>query len=391
MRMGFSETERKARRQAIRQLIKAKNMQAIVFVGDMNVGHSFYGDFRYFADNHISFQRQVALAFADSDPILFIYSFFSKKPVEQRAAIKDVRTCSVYGSYHGIKQIDPIIVDVPGAIKERGITKGRIGINLEILPVTWYEYLKKELPEVEWMDFHEDLMEIRFRRSPEELDTYRKGAALGVAGFEAALKIIRPGVTEYQIAAEIEYAARQEGAGEHFTLIGSGKFAFGDSNTFPLPVYPSERRIEPGDSVVMEITPRYQGYWTQFVRMVNVGKPNQDLIKMQTVAKDALEAGLEQFRPGKRINEVVAAMKDYVDSHGFVGKPPFGHICGVDLVEQRVAPDNDRVIEPGSVAILHPMVFTKDGKNVIFWGQTYIATSDGYERLHRATDEILTV
>ena len=46
-----------------------------------------------------------------------------------------------------------------------------------------------------------------------ELDTYRKGAALGVAGFEAALKIIRPGVTEYQIAAEIEYAARQEARG----------------------------------------------------------------------------------------------------------------------------------------------------------------------------------
>ena len=40
------------------------------------------------------------------------------------------------------------------------------------------------------------------------------------------MKVIRPGVSEYQIIAEIEYAARKEGAEEHFTLIGSGKFAF---------------------------------------------------------------------------------------------------------------------------------------------------------------------
>jgi Xaa-Pro aminopeptidase len=260
-----------------------------------------------------------------------------------------------------------------------------------MVPMIWYEYLRKEMPGLELVEVHDEIMEIRLKRSREEVEMYRKGAALGVAGFEAALKVIRPGVSEYEIAAEIEYVARKQGVEEHFTLIGSGKFAFGDDNRLPLPYNPSHRRIEAGDTVVMEITPRYEGYWTQLVRMVDVGKPNHDLAKMQTVARDAVKVGLEQFRPGKRVKEVTAAMQSYIGTRGFVGKPPFGHICGVDLVEERVALDNERVIEPGFVAIIHPMVHTTDGKNVMFWGETYLATSEGYERLHQATDEILTL
>jgi Xaa-Pro aminopeptidase len=260
-----------------------------------------------------------------------------------------------------------------------------------MVPRVWHEYLRKEMPGIDLVEVHDEIMEIRFKRSREEVEMYRKGAALADAGFEAALKVIRPDASEYQIIAEIEYAARKEGAEEHFTLIGSGKFAFGETNRLPLPYNPSHRRIESGDTVVLEITPRYEGYWTQLVRMVNVGKPNPNLAKMQTVARDAVKAGLDQFKPGKKVKDVTAAMQSYIGTRGFVGKPPFGHICGVDLVEERVALDNERVIEPGFVTILHPMVHTADGKNVIFWGETYLATPEGYERLHHTTDELLTL
>lgn len=389
--MGFTEAEKEARQRAIQQLLNAENLHALVFIGDANIGHSFFGDYRYFANNVIIFQRHVAVAFPDSEPVLFVYSQFSQGPARRRSFIGDVRTSSTYPAYHGIKQEDPMIMNVPPLLLERGISKGRVGVDFEMLPATWYEYLRNEMPQIEWVEAHEAIMSLRFERTKEEAEMYRKGAALGSAGFEAALQVIRPGVSEYEIVAEIEYAARKGGVEQHFTLIGSGKFAFGDSNTLPLPFIPSERRIEPGDSVVMEITPRYQGYWTQVVRMVDVGKSNEALRKMQTVARDAIKAGLEQFKPGKTVGQVTAAMASYVDSCGFVGKPPFGHICGIDLVEERVTLDNERVIQPGFVAILHPMVHTKDGKNVIFWGETYMATAEGYEKLHQVTDEVLTL
>jgi len=377
--MTLTANEKKERHQAMQRIVTENNLQALLLIGDTNVGHSFYGDFRYYTNYRVNFQRQIAVVFPDSEPVLFLYSQFGLGPARQRSFIRDCRVSSNY------------IASVVQLLRERDVSAGRFGINSEMVPMIWYEYLRKEMPGIELVEVHDEIMEIRLKRSKEEVEMYRKGAALGVAGFEAALKVIRPGISEYEIAAEIEYVARKQGVEEHFTLIGSGKFALGDDNRLPLPYNPSHRRIEAGDTVVMEITPRYGGYWTQLVRMVDVGKPNHDLAKMQTVARDAVRAGLEQFRPGKRVMDITAAMQSYIGTCGFIGRPPFGHICGVDLVEERVALDNERMIEPGFVAIIHPMVHTADGKNVIFWGETYLAISEGYERLHQATDEILTL
>jgi Xaa-Pro aminopeptidase len=260
-----------------------------------------------------------------------------------------------------------------------------------MLPLAWYNFLRKEFPQMDWVETHDRIMQIRSQRNEEELEMFRKGAVLGDGGFEAALKMIRPGVSEYEIVAEIERYARAGGAEAHFTLIGSGKFAFGDGNALPLPYSPSTKRVEDGDSIVMEITPRYEGYWTQLVRTVNIGKPNRDLEKIQQICPKAIKIGLEQFKPGKKVKDVVLAMESYVKDCGFLLRPPIGHICGVDLVEARVSYQNESVLEPGMAVIIHPTVFTPDGKSSFFWGETYLVNHDGGERLHRSTDELLTL
>jgi Xaa-Pro aminopeptidase len=377
--MGFTETEKKRRHGAIQELLRAKDLQALLLIGDMNVGHSFHGDFRYYTNNHIFFQRQVAVVFPGAGPVLFNYSDFSRRASVERSFVDDCRVSTNF------------IADTVELIKAQGVSRGRIGVNFEMLPAIWYSYLRTELADAELLDVHDDIMEIRFQHSEEEIEVYRKGAALADAGFEAALKVIRPGISEYEIIAEIEYATRRQGADENFTLIGSGKFAFSDARSLPLPVPPSERRIKTGDSIVMEITPRYQGYWTQLVRMVNVGQRNDDLEKIQTVARDAIRRGLEEFKPGKRVKDVALAMQAYIAETGFVPRAPFGHVCGIDLVEERVTLDNERLIVPGFAAIVHPMVQTADGKNLIFWGETYLAAEEGCERLHRTGDDLLTL
>ena len=271
------------------------------------------------------------------------------------------------------------------------MTEGKVGVNLEMLPTAWYHHFKKELPGVEWVETHPQIMQIRTHHSREENDIFRKGAILGDAGYEAALKKIRPGVTEYEIAAEIEYHARSQGAEDHFTLIGSGKFSFGDDHALPLPYSPSMRKIEMGDSIVMEITPRCEGYWTQLVRTTTVGKPNPDLAKIHQICIKAIEKGLPFLKPGKRVKDVVLAMESYVKDSGFLLRPPLGHICGIDLIEARVSMQNETVLDPGTAVILHPTIFTPDGKRSFFWGETYLVKTDGYERLHRSTDELLTI
>jgi Xaa-Pro aminopeptidase len=308
--MAFTETEKQRRHGAMQELLRAKDLQALLFIGDMNVGHSFHGDFRYYTNNHIFFERQVAVVFPGAGPVLFNFSDFSRQASMERSFIDDCRVSTNF------------IADTIELIKAQGASRGRIGIDFEMLPLTWYRYLRTEMADAELLDVHDDIMEIRFQHSDEEIEVYRKGAALADAGFEAALKVIRPGVSEYEIIAEIEYATRKQGADENFTLIGSGKFAFGDARSLPLPIPPSERKIKAGDSIIMEITPRYQGYWTQLVRMVNVGQRNEDLEKIQKVCRDAIRRGLAEFRPGRRLKDVTLAMQGYIAETGFVPRPP---------------------------------------------------------------------
>jgi Xaa-Pro aminopeptidase len=377
--MAFTIAEKDVRLRAIQQIIETDHLGALLLIGDTNVGPGFSGDLRYYTNNRIIFYRQVVLIFPKSEPVLFAGSEIQRQAAVRRSFVRDCRLS------------DNLVVDAAKLLKERGISTGRIGVNLEMLPAAWHTYLRQEFPHVEWVETHDRMMNIRFHRSEEEADIYRKGAELGDGGFEGALKMIRPGVNEYEIAAAIEHYARAGGAEDHFTLIGSGKFSFGDDNSLPLPYSPSFRRVEAGDSVVMEITPRYEGYWTQLVRTVNVGRPNGDLKKIHQVCCDALKKGLEQFKPGKRVKDVVRAMEDYVKSCGYLFKPPTGHICGIDLVEARVTGQNEMVLEPGNAVIIHPTVFTPDGKYSFFWGETYLVKEEGYERLHQSGDELLTV
>jgi len=375
----FTAVEKEARHTAIRQIIEPNDLKALLLIGDTNVGYGFYGDLRYFTNIRTIFYRHVVVVFPDAEPVLFVGSEISRQAAARSSFVRDCRSS------------ENIISSVIELLKERGISAGRIGVNFEMLPTAWYIYLKGELSHIEWVETHERFMEIRSQRSQEEADSYRTGATLGDGGFESALKVIQSGVTEYEIAAEIEHYARSRGAEEHFTLLASGKFAFGDGNTIPLVYAPSQRRVENGDSIMMEITPRYEGYWTQLVRTVNVGQTNTDLEKIQKVCCEATKKGLEQFKPGKTVKDVVLAMEPYVSSCGFVLKPPLGHICGVDLVEGRVALHNEMVLTPGTAVIIHPTIFTPDGRTSFFWGETYLVTSDGYERLHRTGDELITL
>ena len=283
-----------------------------------------------------------------------------------------------------------MIADVVTLLKERAIWSGRIGVNFEMLSAAWHTYLKDALPKIQWVETHDRIMQIRGRHSQEEVNIFREGATLGDGSYETALKAIRPGVSEQEIVAELEHYSRARGAEEHFTLIGSGKFSLSNGTNIIF-YYPTRRRIEVGDTVLMEITPRFEGYWTQLVRAVNVGQQNSDLEKLQSVCREAVKRGLEQLRPGKRVSEIVQAMDSCVTSCGYLLRPPFGHICGVDLIEARVSPQNETPLTPGTAVIIHPTVFTPEGRNWTFCGETYLVTQEGYERLHRAGDESVTL
>ena len=378
--MAFSSAERGRRDKAMQRIMEAGGLKALILFGDTNVGGDYLGDFRYYVDNRIIAGRQVAMLFAQAEPVLFSGTAIQQQAASRRSSVRDCRLT------------DDMLAEVVKLMKERNVLAGKVGVSFEVLPVNWYNYLRKELPDIDWVETHKEILDVRLHHNTlEEAELFRRCGLLGDGGFDAAKKMIRPGVSEYEIAAAIEEYARARGAEQHFTLVGSGRYAPGDQNNLPLPYSPSSRRVEAGDSVVMEITPCLEGYWTQLVRTVNVGAPNAELEKLYRVCRDAIKKGLDVFKPGTTVRDVVLAMDAYVRDCGYLFRPPTGHVCGVDMIEARVSSQNTQVLEPGMAVIIHPTVFTPDGKNSFFWGETYLVIDDGYERLNHASNDLLTV
>ena len=91
------------------------------------------------------------------------------------------------------------------------------------------------------------------------------------------------------------------------------------------------------------------------------------------------------LKPGNTIKDVVTAIDSAVKATGYVMKLPVGHLCGADMVEVRVSPCTlNRCSRPGRRVIIHPTVCTPDLKNQFFWGETYLITKDGCERLNKS-------
>ncbi len=377
--MPLSNTEFQRRHKELHRIMETKKLKAVILLGDTNVANDVFGDFRYFVGNRNIAGRQVAILFAQGEPVLLVGSTIQRQAAERRSAVRDCRLS------------DNMPAEIAKVLKERKLFQGKVGVSFEVLPVSWHNHLRDELPGIEWVETHRDILGIRLHHVPEEVDLFRRCAALGDGSYAAALNAIRPGVSEYEIAAALEQYARARGAEQHFTLVGSGRFALGEKNSLPLPYSPSMRHVERGDSVVMEISPCLEGYWTQLVRTVNVGDANRDIEDLYRVSRDAVTKALEVMKPGKTVRDLVVAIDAYVEKSGYVARAPYGHVCGVDLVDARVSPQNGQALEPGTAIILHPTVFTRDGKNSFFWGETYLVTENGYEGLHHSSSELITV
>jgi len=379
--MAFSVSEKNRRYEQARRLMSEKKLSALVLIGDSAVGNHYYGNMRYFSDNKIICNRQVLLLFPEREPVVLATTLIQTRANERRSFLDDCRVSN----------------DLPGdtinILREYGMTSGSIGLSYEMLPSAWYFILKEKLPGISFVDVQDDIMMMRNERSLEEVAALRRSAELCDTAYTAVMKFIKPGVTESEIVAEIEYATRRGGAEENFTLIGTGRFCFGAGNTLYLPYNPPavSRKVETGDSIVMEITPRYDGYWTQLVRVVNVDVDNKDMASIQKVCVGAIREGCKALLPGSSISEAVALMDTFVRDNGFLMQPPLGHICGLDNIDARVSAANTTPLSPGQTIIMHPTLYTLDKQTNFFWGETYLITEDGCENMMRSSDDLITI
>ena len=376
----FSLKEKERRFSAIEKIMQEEGLSALLAIGNGCVGTNAYGCFRYLTATKVYYYLQCTLFPLGRAPIGITTSPISRDEMRKGGFVQD---CRVYSD-----QVQGII----DCLTETEITEGRIGTCLDILPESWALELEQAFPGLELVDVSEPIFRVRNKHSQEEIDLIRKCGKLADAGYAAVLEHVKSGMTEQQVIAELEYATQSMGAEYNFSLIASGPFSLQENG---LPCIRAatmfNRTVEQGDCIAMEITPRYEGYWTQLVRTVSVGKPNADFVQMHQASCDIIDGTLPELRPGNPIGNIALRIRQLTEEKGYVFAFPCGHICGNDLNEERLVPDNDRLLEPGMVVILHPSVITPEISSGIFWGQTYLITENGYEPLMESSNELMSI
>ncbi|HIR92972.1 MAG TPA: aminopeptidase P family protein [Candidatus Egerieimonas intestinavium] len=231
-------------------------------------------------------------------------------------------------------------------------------MGFEDASVTYQEYekLRKTLPEQELIPLGGLLDSLRAVKTEEELKLIRRAESIGDLAFAKILEVLKPGISELEVAAELEYQMKRAGAeGLSFdTIVASGLHS-----SMPHAV-PTEKKLEPGDFVTMDFGCRYQGYCSDMTRTVVIGKASQEQKKIYQTVLEAQRLALDQLSAGKTGRQVDAVARGHIAEAGY-GKY-FGHGLGHSLglfihEEPRLSPGDDTLLLPGMVETVEPGIY----------------------------------
>lgn len=279
-----------------------------------------------------------------------------------------------YSTIQSLAEIAQEAVGNLSALQRIGLA-GRGLINAELM-----DAFRQTLPHVAWVDVEGAMCGVRAQKSPAELAVIRYAYQIAEAGLQAALDVIRPGITERAIAAEIDAAMRRmgsEGTGID-TIVASG------ANTRPILARSTFRTVEKDDLVLLTIAPRYEGYHAAIGRPVLVGNIDKQIVRAVEVAWEAQEACFALMRPDIEGRAVEAAGRRVVEAAGLGEYFLYSGVHSVGVIEFEppiFGPSSAALLKPGMVISVDIPLFNTP------WGglrieDGFLITDTSAERLH---------
>jgi Xaa-Pro aminopeptidase len=241
--------------------------------------------------------------------------------------------------------------------------------------------------QVRWRGVEGRVESLRACKDPQELDAMREAAALGSAVFEQVLPLVKPGVREVELAAEIEYQMKKGGAsGPAFETI----VAFGGRSALPH-ARPTERVLGKNELVVLDWGAILRGYCCDLTRTVFVGRAPRKIRRWYQAVLDAQEAAREALRPGVSAAQVDEAARSVLRRRGlsryFLHST--GHGLGLEVHESpRLGRGQQDKVQAGNVVTLEPGVYVERVGGIRIEDDVAV-TPDGVEVLTTARRDLI--
>jgi Xaa-Pro aminopeptidase len=232
---------------------------------------------------------------------------------------------------------------------------GRIGFESASLSYALYEKLANSL-EASLVPVEAAIETLRQVKDESEIEKIARAVEIADEVFVEILGEIRPGVSEVDIAARIDFLLRKKSSQipAFETIVASGEHS-------SLPhAKPTFRKISAGDLVEMDYGAIWEGYCSDMTRTVVVGKASERVVEIYDIVRTANERAISGVQAGIKASDVDAIARGYIEEKGYGEQfgHGLGHGVGLDIHEgPRLSRKDDTVLAPGMVVTVEPGIY----------------------------------
>jgi Xaa-Pro aminopeptidase len=265
----------------------------------------------------------------------------------------------------------------------------RVGFDGNALKFTEYSQLKKKFPKTKFLPRIDCIEQLAAIKDEEEIGKIKKAVAITDKVFTEILDIIKPGISELDVAAEISYRQRKHGseADAFESIVVSGV-----RSSLPHG-RPSVKKMRSGELVTLDFGCAVEGYHSDLTRTIVLGKPKTEAKKIYNVVLQAQLRAIDAARNGVKTKDVDAVARDYITQRGY-GKyfrHSLGHGIGLQVHEQpRLSVQSKALLQKGNVVTIEPGIYIPNFGGVRIEDDVVI-TNGQCEVLNKSPKELITL
>jgi Xaa-Pro aminopeptidase len=265
----------------------------------------------------------------------------------------------------------------------------RVGFEAAGVTYQFFRDLGERTPDVELVPMEPEIERLRWVKDDDEIALIRRAQAVTDEAFEKVIGKLVEGMTERQLAIELEFAMRQAGGdGLAFETIA----AFGESAAEPHH-NPTDRELRKGDVVKLDFGARVDGYHSDMTRTVAFGEPDPKIREIYEIVAAAQQAGIDFVRGGIDGQDADAASRKVIEDAGYGEQfgHSLGHGVGLEIHEgPSLRRTTSEIVPEGAVVTVEPGIYLPGVGGVRIEDMVEV-TADGCVPMPSTTKDLLVL
>jgi Xaa-Pro aminopeptidase len=282
-------------------------------------------------------------------------------------------------------------VDFPKAFASAAADLGvqKVGFEIDGLTFRQHRDLAEAAPDVELVPLENEVEHLRWVKDDDERALIARAQAICDEVFEKVTGKLTEGLTEHQLAVELELTMRQLGGdGLAFDTIA----AFGENAAEPHH-HPTDRSLRVGDLVKLDFGCVVEGYHSDMTRTAAFGEPDPELREVYEVVRRAQAAGRHAVRAGVTGKEADAAARNVIRDAGYGENfgHSLGHGVGLEIHEgPTLRSTSEDILPAGTVVTVEPGIYLP-GKGGVRIEDMVVVTEEGCDTMPATTHDLLVL